>query len=145
MFRANWRFIKIEGRISVARHLRVGDEIMLKTTRFALMVGLGVGLATQAFAQAEDPFAVAPADEPPAAKKSDPDEYKRFPGVKSQAELEERRAKLEEKRARLQQRRAERLQKQLTRMRERAVELRNQAASKTNELDREELNRRAQR
>jgi hypothetical protein len=117
---------------------------MLKTTRLALMLGLGVGLAGQAFAQGEPP-PEAPAQEPSATRQSDPNEYKRYPGIKSQAELEERRAKLDKKRVELQERRAARLELQLKRMRDRAAQLRNEASSKTNELDREELERRAQR
>jgi hypothetical protein len=140
------RFIKFTRRISVARLLTVGDETMRKTTGTALAFALGLTIASSALAQSEpsDPAAAQPQAAPPAAPAAS-QEYLKYKGIGSQAELEERRARIAKKREEMRERRDRRMAQQIERLKERANKLRSQAASKTNELDKDSLEREAQR
>jgi hypothetical protein len=140
------RFIKKRRRNSVPRHLKVGDETMRKRTSLALAFALGTGFAGSALAQSEPAASQAgqaPAALSPAASGSQ--EYLKYKGIRSQAELIEKRARLEKKRVELRERRERRMQEQIGKLRERASKLRNEASRKTNELDKDSLEREAQR
>jgi hypothetical protein len=137
------RFIKITRGISVARHLKVGDEIMRKTPCLALAIALGLSVASSALAQSEpsDP----PAAAAPAAAPGGSQEYLKYKGISSQAELEEKRARIAKKREEMRERRDRRMNEQIARLKERANKLRSEAASKSNEIDKDSLEREAQR
>lgn len=118
---------------------------MRKTTRTALAFALGLGIAGSALAQSEasDPVKAEPAAPTPAPAGSL--EYQKFKGIGSQAELEERRARIAKKRDEMRERRDRRMAQQIERLKERANKLRSQAAGKSNELDKDSLEREAQR
>jgi len=115
---------------------------MRKRTRTALAFALGLGIASTAFAQSEP---ADPASEPAAPAPTASQEYLKYKGISSQAELEERRARIAKKREEMRERRDRRMAQQIDKLKERANKLRADAASKSNELDKDSLEREAQR
>lgn len=109
---------------------------MLKTTRLAMGLALGLSAAPPALAQSEPAQEAAPAAQ---------EEYKKYKGIRSQAELEEKRARLEKKRAEMRERRERRMKQQVEKLRQRAERLRRDAAKKDNPIDRDTLEAQAKR
>jgi len=121
---------------------------MRKTSVTALAFALGLGIASSALAQSEtaDPAAPSPAAPSPAAPApAASQEYLKYKGISSQAELEERRARIAKKREDMRERRERRMSLQIDKLKERANKLRSEASRKTNELDKDSLEREAQR